>query len=168
MVTQQELKNGVLQNHRVGMKYPWAEPLWQILYICILNKKCDTAKLIDALPNILPCDVCKTHLESYLKLNPLPSCRDDIFRWCSQLEKSISPQSYKDRYADVLISRGTKDAMPSTRNSRSTVFASSHVRHAVKTAKGKQKKHRKKNGPREKNKNRRMRRNRGGCSLCRK
>lgn len=81
----------------------WGPPLWDVLTLFSLAypetpseaKKQAHAIWINILPQILPCDVCDSHLEQYLKVNPIEPAlenRDKFYQWVVDLQEDIKTQ----------------------------------------------------------------------------
>ena len=118
-----ELKQALAAGKRPRMNYSWGESLWQTIYTSVLNHQSNTRGLIDMLPSIMTCGVCRAHLKSYVGKHPMPSDPADLFQWVYELEKSVSPSRAKDRFADIVADpRKTQPAlMPPKRRNKAPI-----------------------------------------------
>ncbi len=88
---------------KIGMKYKWGEPLWQLLYSWILYEIYEPKKIINVIKPLIPCKSCRLHLDEKLVRCPIPNSTLGAFQWCVDLEKEIEPHKVVDRYTDVII-----------------------------------------------------------------
>lgn len=85
----------------------WGPPLWIFLHTIAMvypsnptqNDKRWYLRFFNTLPHILPCSLCRTHLESYIKNNPVVlTSRVDLVQYVFDLHNHVNTQ-YKKKKA---------------------------------------------------------------------
>jgi hypothetical protein len=47
-------------------------------------------KLVDLLPDVLPCSACREHCDKYIRENPLDDARNDITGWLERFRSQVA------------------------------------------------------------------------------